>query len=310
MLVGTKVNFRALLLKQQRQLMPSAKGSQSMFEVIYRYDPDRPRPQQVPADAEEACRCLMDGNRLFASLASDATGSRVVPIDLEDIGIAEPGTVPKQQPFAVVLGCSDARVPTELIFDRNCNELFVVRVAGNVLGQEQLGSIDYAIENLGSNLKVIVVLGHSQCGAVTAAVDAFLTPAEYLGLSSSHHVRAIVNTLFPAVRAAARALAVKWGVTAADLPGFRAALIECSVIMNAALMASILKSEFGDPAGDRRIVFGIYDLGTRCVHVPLSTESRHEPAILLLEAPMGAEEFREFAMRVVGSTFIHKLLGR
>ena len=62
----------------------------------------------------------------------------------------------------------------------------MVRVAGNILGQEQSGSIDYAVGHLGSSLKVIVVLGHSQCGAVTAAVDAFLHPVEYLELASSH----------------------------------------------------------------------------------------------------------------------------
>src|SRR5262249_10138853 len=146
-----------------------------------------------------------------------------------DIGIAAERGGPKQRPFAVVLGCSDARVPIELIFDRACNELFVVRVAGNVLGQEQLGSIDYAVDNLGQNLKLLVALGHSGCGAVTAAVDAFLRPTEYLGLLSSHHVRAIVNSLFPAVRGAAQALTVQWGEDVVKKPGYRAALIESGV---------------------------------------------------------------------------------
>jgi carbonic anhydrase len=121
-----------------------------MFEVVYRYDPSRPSERRPPADAGEACRRLEEGNRAFAGLATGTPdGARVVYVDLEDIGVAAEGSVPKQQPFAVVLGCSDARVPTELIFDRACNELFVVRVAGNVLGQEEFGSIDYAVENLG-----------------------------------------------------------------------------------------------------------------------------------------------------------------
>jgi carbonic anhydrase len=282
-----------------------------MFELIYRYDPDRPPDRRSPADAGEAYRRLEEGNIAFSSLAAgQPSGSRVVPIDLEDIGVAPTGGALKQQPFAVVLGCSDARVPTELIFDRACNELFVVRVAGNILGQDQLGSIDYAVENLGHHLKLLVVLGHARCGAVTAAVDAFLTPTEYLGLSSNHPVRSIVNTLFPPVRGAARALALAWGDDVVKRPGYREALIECSVVMNAALMASILREVYGDPTADRHVVFGVYDLGSRRVHVPLSAEHGSAPVVGLKEAPVGREAFREFASRLTGSAFISELLAR
>src|SRR4051812_24672774 len=215
-----------------------------MFEIIHRYDPDHPPEYQPPRDPGEARLLLEAGNRAFASIADGpAAGSRIVYVGPEDVGLAEACGVPKQQPFAVVLGCSDARVPTELIFDRACNELFVVRVAGNILGQEQLGSIDYAVGHLGHNLKLFVVLGHSRCGAVTAAVEAFLTPVEYLGLSSSHHIRAIVNALFPAVRGAVRSLEVVWGADVARRPGYRAAVVECAVAINAALMAAILRQE-------------------------------------------------------------------
>ena len=77
-----------------------------------------------------------------------------------------------------VLGCSDARVPIELIFKEGPNDLFVVRVAGNGLGSEVLGSLKYAVEHLGGSLRIIVVLGHSGCGAVSEAVDAFLEPPD------------------------------------------------------------------------------------------------------------------------------------
>src|SRR5580658_5574768 len=115
-----------------------------MFDIIYRFDPTQPVVRQQPADAAEAQLRLAEGNRDFAStLGTDPhavpSGSRVVFFDLEDIGIGTAGGAPRQQPFAVVLGCSDARVPTELVFNRACNELFVVRVAGNLLGQEVLG---------------------------------------------------------------------------------------------------------------------------------------------------------------------------
>jgi carbonic anhydrase len=282
-----------------------------MFDIIYRYDPDHRRERQLPGDAGEACRRLEEGNESFATLGTGQIATpRIVRMDVEDIGMAGPAGVPVQQPFAVVLGCSDARVPTEMIFDCACNELFVIRVAGNIISQEQLGSIDYAVEHLGRNLKLIVVLGHSQCGAVTAAVDAFLEPAEYLGLSTSHHLRSIVNILFPAVRGAVRSLQVRWGDEVAKLPGYRAALIECSVLINAALMASILRSEFDDPATDRRIVFGVYDLASRHVHVSLKPEDESTPAIRLLEAPMGRAEFREFAFQVANSSFLTQLLHR
>jgi carbonic anhydrase len=281
-----------------------------VFDIIFRYDPTQARDRQHPEDAGEACRRLEEGNRLFASLATDGVDRcRIIPIDLEDIGIGTPGDVLKQQPFAVVLGCADARVPVELIFERTCNELFVVRVAGNILGQEQLGSIDYAVEHFGSNLKLIVVLGHSQCGAVTAAVDAFLKPVEYLGLSSSHQIRAIVNALFPAVRGAALSLSRRWGEKVSGLPGYRAALIECSVIFNAALTASILRETFGGPTKERRVVFGVYDLSSRRVHVPLSPQEGTEPVVGLQEAPAAREELREFAARVVSSGHMRKILG-
>lgn len=280
-----------------------------MFEIIYRYDPAIPSQRRVPADAAEARRRLEEGNRTFVSLGAGAPeGSRVVYFDLADLGVAAESGGPVQRPFAVVIGCSDARVPIELIFDRACNELFVVRVAGNVLGQEQLGSIDYAVDNLGADLKLLVALGHSKCGAVTAAVDAFLRPGDYLGLVSSHHVRAIVNSLFPAVRGAATALAAGWGDAVARRAGYRAALIECAVVLNAALTASILHAEFAAPARDLRVVFGVYDLGSRRVQVPLaSAGGAAHPG--LLEAPSGLDEFRALGARLVTSPGIRRLLG-
>jgi carbonic anhydrase len=281
-----------------------------MFEVIYRYDPARRLERKPPADAAEACRRLEDGNRAFAGFGTGSPdGSHVVYCDLEDLGVAADGGVPKQRPFAVVLGCADARVPIELIFDRACNELFVVRVAGNILGQEQLGSIDYAVENLGRNLKLVAVLGHSQCGAVTAAVNAFLQPEEYLGLLASHHIRAIVNDILPAVRGAAGVLAARWGEDVVRRPGYRAALTQCAVVLNAALTASILREEFADPAQDRRFVFGVYDLGTRRVQVPLAGPDGTGCDVCLADAPADREAFAELDRQVAGSPLIRRLLG-
>jgi carbonic anhydrase len=282
-----------------------------MFEVIHRYDPDHPPEYQPPRDPGEARLLLEAGNRAFASIADGpAAGSRIVYVGPEDVGLAEACGVPAHQPFAVVIGCSDARVPTELVFDRACNELFVVRVAGNIITRELLGSVDYAVEHLGESLKLIVVLGHSRCGAVTAAVDAYLEPGGYLhlGFATSHNVRFIVNVLFPAVRGASRALSAGRGEGLAKLPGYRAALIECSVILNAAMTASMIGSEVRNSAKGIRVVFGVYDLATRRVHVPLTTTERDETSARLLDAPEEHEEFSRFALRVANSAHINRLL--
>ena len=105
-----------------------------------------------------------------------------------------------------MLGCSDARVPIEMIFQQRSNDLFVVRVAGNGVGSGCLGSLRYAADHFSRSLKLVVVLGHSQCGAVTAAVDAFLRPKTYLPLAVHYPLRAIVDSILVAVRSASLAL--------------------------------------------------------------------------------------------------------
>jgi carbonic anhydrase len=285
-----------------------------MFDIIYRYDPAQRVLRQPPADADEARARLEEGNREFASLGGPPgavpTEPRVVFFDLEDIGVAPAGGAPRQRPFAVVVGCSDARVPIELIFNRACNELFVVRVAGPVLGQEGLGSIDYAVENLGAGLRLLVVLGHSQCGAVTAAVKAFLRPAEYLALASSHALRAVVNALLPAVRGSALALARVWGEGVENQPGYREALIEAAVPLNAALTAAVLQGAFATAANGLRVVFGVYDLVTRQVSVPLEDPAALDREVHLLEPPRDEEGFKRLGTQVAGSDRVRRALAR
>jgi carbonic anhydrase len=284
-----------------------------MFDIIYRFDPERPG-RQHPESAREARERLEEGNLDYASILAGVTsespsGSRVIYFDLEDIGACATGNVPRQQPYAVVLGCSDARVPVELLFNRAANELFVVRVAGNVLGQEQLGSIDYAVQNLGKSLKLLVVLGHSQCGAVSAAVDAFLKPANYLAFAQDHQQRVIINSLFPAVRGAVTTLAQAHGPDCDKLLGYRSALIELSVILNAGLMASILHHEFAAQSEHAlAVAFGVYDLKTRRVHVPLAGQLGAEPVVQLVEPPHDLKGFVSLCDQVARSGSItHRL---
>jgi carbonic anhydrase len=147
---------------------------------------------------------------------------------------------PKQRPYAAVLGCSDARVPVELIFNEGPNDLFVIRVAGNGLGTEVLGSIKYAVENLGGSLKLIVVLGHSGCGALTTAVDVFLNPDDYLPLATKHSLRNILDRLLLVVQTAARKPLAAFGSDVVLRPRYRKSLIEASIVTNAASFSQLI----------------------------------------------------------------------
>jgi len=279
-----------------------------MFDVIYRFDPDyRDEPHGPPTPAA-ALERLVEGNREFAAFGTpnDSGKPHVVPFDLRDIGVADqPGQAPRQHPFAVVLGCSDARVPTEMIFNQGCNDLFVVRAAGNILDLGGLGSIDYATTQMRDAVKLVVVLGHSQCGAVSAAVDAFLDPKKYLSLALSHALRSIVDRLFISVQAAAKALETAWGDGIWYETGLRPALIEMAVVLNAALAAYTLNKELSDRSADElQAVYGVYDLATREVGLPLT----EHPEIELRCPPKTEQEFTQFASQLAQSPIIKRLL--
>ena len=283
-----------------------------MFDITYRFDPDRSPIRELPVDADEARTRLEQGNKEYASILArhlnPAPGeTRVIYFDLADIGISLEGGAPKQAPFAVVVGCSDARVPIELIFNRASNELFVIRVAGNLLGQEGLGSIDYALQNLGESLKLVVVLGHSQCGAVTAAVDAFLQPSTYLALSTSHSLRTVVNGVLPAVRAAAVALKTTWGADAEVRPGYREALIYTAIPLNAALTAAMVQQEFETGEAGPRVLFSVYDLESRRVGVAIDARETDEIPVLM-PPPQGREGFEQFGKKIAELDVVKNLL--
>lgn len=99
----------------------------------------------------------------------------------------------EQNPFAIILGCSDARVPAEIVFDQGLGDLFVIRVAGNIVAPSQIGSVEFAASRFGTPL--VVVLGHSQCGAVQATIEELQQPAE----NQSRNLRAIVDRVRPSV---------------------------------------------------------------------------------------------------------------
>lgn len=139
-----------------------------------------------PLGPRAAVAELHAGNRRFAAGAPDRPHQDVG----RRVALAE-----GQQPFAVILGCSDSRLAVELIFDRGLGDLFVVRTAGHSVGPEVLGSIEYAVTALGAPL--VVVLGHDSCGAVQAARS-----VEATGVPAPGHLRAVVEAVLPSIRRA------------------------------------------------------------------------------------------------------------
>ncbi len=136
--------------------------------------------------ARDSLALLRDGNDRFAAdvRSPDSAGSRARRIELAT----------GQQPFAAILGCSDSRVPVEIVFDQGLGDLFVIRVAGNIVAPSQVGSVEFAAEQFGTRL--VVVLGHSNCGAIKATLEQLRRPVE----NQSRNLRSIVDLIGPSVQ--------------------------------------------------------------------------------------------------------------
>ena len=135
--------------------------------------------------ASEALTKLQQGNQRFVN------GVRSIDNLVKQVQRTE--LVQGQAPFAIILGCSDSRVPAEIIFDQSLGDLFVIRVAGNIVAPSQIGSVEFAVERFGTPL--VVVLGHSMCGAVRATLDELETQVQ----ARSSNVLSIVNRIRPSV---------------------------------------------------------------------------------------------------------------
>ena len=135
--------------------------------------------------AIEALAKLRSGNELFVSGIRDGTAT-ISPEQRLELARG-------QSPFAIILGCSDSRVPAELVFGQGLGDLFVIRVAGNVVAPSGIGSVEFAAEMFGTRL--VVVLGHSRCGAVSATIDQLRNETEH----DSRNLRSIVDRVKPAV---------------------------------------------------------------------------------------------------------------
>ncbi len=175
---------------------------------------------------------LMDGNKRFTSLK--LTGHE------HDLAILKQHTEGKQEPFAAVLSCADSRVPVELAFDQTIGHIFVTRVAGNVATPEIIGSLEYGAAVLGT--KVILVMGHSSCGAVQAAIQGKGVPGQISSLFP--HIQPAIDQAGPDLVAATKANAK----------------IQAALLRQASTVISGMVKE-----GKLRVVAGYYDLGSGTV---------------------------------------------
>lgn len=136
--------------------------------------------------AQEALQLLREGNHRFVN---DQLSRCIITDDAKRVEL-----VSGQEPFAIILGCSDSRVPAEIVFDQCLGDLFVIRVAGNIVGPSVTGSVEFAAEALGTRL--VVVLGHSRCGLVSATLDDMERP----GTVRSPSVKSIEDRVWPTIR--------------------------------------------------------------------------------------------------------------
>lgn len=165
----------------------------------------------------DALRRLREGNARFAS---NVRGPDTIVSHTR-----RPELPTDQEPLAIILGCSDARVPAELVFDQGLGDLFVIRVAGNIVAPSLVGSVEFAASQFGTRL--VVVLGHSKCGAITATLDELQRPTE----NQSRNLQSIVDRIRPSVA----------GLLATELRHDPDALIEQAVRLNIRASADHLR---------------------------------------------------------------------
>jgi len=176
--------------------------------------------------AGDALDRLQEGNRRFVAGTQSS--------DAEPHFLRRSEIVAKQNPFAIILGCSDSRVPAEIVFDQGLGDLFVIRVAGNIVAPSQIGSVEFAATRFGTPL--VVVLGHSQCGAVLATLEEL---QQRSAKNRSANTRSIVDRILPAVA----------GLLDNDLRHDQEALLKCAVRAN--VKASVNRLRHGSVTLER-----------------------------------------------------------
>jgi carbonic anhydrase len=189
----------------------------------------RPLLAQTPLTPDAALRELMAGNERFDN-------NQLTSVE-HDLRILKDNTVEKQEPFAAVLACADSRVPVELVFDQTIGHIFVTRVAGNIVTPEIIASLEYAVAVLG--VKVLLVLGHTGCGAVKAAMKADAVPGQ-------------ISALYQHIQYAVEHSGGDVGKAISSNARFQANLLRTS--------STVVRDAVN--AGNVRVESGVYDLAT------------------------------------------------
>jgi carbonic anhydrase len=273
------------------------------MDIIYRFNPYEPVECTTFKSAEEALSHLREGHGRYHEII-DGLRDRVygapsenivIPTSLTSRGVSMvPGISLAQRPFAVVVSCSDARVPLEEIFQVSANSVFVVRVAGQAMGTEVLGSILYALLNFEDSIRLIIVLGHTECGAVTAAVQS-LSKTQSAPSTIPPSIGSIVNRIQPSVKICGCTPGQNVGT-----PHSQEALVEASCFVHAAKVAMELRSELGLAEQSLpQVVYGVYDLRTSQIRsrpAPHTGSSRND---FLAEAPHSDAALNALALDVV-----------
>jgi carbonic anhydrase len=193
----------------------------------------------IPAD--EALQRLKDGNARFVN---ETRNGHVAESRRREVAES-------QNPFAIILGCSDSRVPAEIVFDQGLGDLFVIRVAGNIVAPSQIGSVEFGVARFG--VKLVVVMGHSKCGAITATLEEIGRRSE----EQSRNLRSIVDRVRPSVEA----------LMATDLRHDHDALVAAAVRANVRASSNQLRH------GSQMIEQMIQNEGLRVVGAEYSLES-------------------------------------
>ena len=188
-----------------------------------------PAHAQSAMTPDEALRALLAGNERFAA-------NKLTSIE-HDLTMLKDRNVDKQEPFAAVLACADSRVPVELVFDQTIGQIFVTRVAGNMVTPEIIASLEYGVAVLG--VEVLLVLGHSGCGAVKAAMKADSVPGQ-------------ISALYPYLRPAVEQSGGDFNKAIAANAKIQAGLLRTS--------SPVLRDAI--KAGKLRVESGVYDLAT------------------------------------------------
>lgn len=184
---------------------------------------------QTNLSPDTALQELLAGNQRFAA-------NQLTSIE-HDLAILKEHTVDKQEPFAAVLSCADSRVPAELIFDQTIGHMFVTRVAGNIVTPEIIASLEYGVAVLG--VKALLVLGHTNCGAVKAAMKADSVPGQ-------------ISTLYPPLRQAVEQSGGNFAKAIETNANIQAELLRTS--------STVIRDAY--KAGKLKVVAGVYDLAT------------------------------------------------